>query len=71
MARPQPSPNLPQPSTDYPTLILQVKKNGTFSFQGRMYKLRYLAGDKITVAVTPKKKLCVLKNNRKVAEFPI
>jgi hypothetical protein len=36
-----------------------------------MYKLRHLAGDKITVAVIPKQKLYILENNRKVAEFPI
>jgi hypothetical protein len=48
-----------------------VKKDGTFSLRESIYKLSRLAGDKITVAVIPKQKLYVLKNNRKLAEFPI
>lgn len=48
-----------------------VKKDGTFSFQGRLFKLKHLAGEKITVAIIPYQKLYVLKNNQKVAEFPL
>lgn len=48
-----------------------VKKDGLFSFQGRLYKLKHLAGERITVALIPNEKLYVLKNNQKVAEFPI
>ncbi|HEK86670.1 MAG: hypothetical protein ACPLZD_04005 [Candidatus Saccharicenans sp.] len=52
-------------------LPLECIRDRNFSFQRRRYKLRELASDKITVALIPKKKLYVLKNNRKVAEFPI
>lgn len=48
-----------------------VKKDGSFTFQGRLYKLKHLATEKITVAVVPGQKLYVLKNDQKVAEFPL
>lgn len=48
-----------------------VKKDGLFSFQGRLYKLKHLAGERITVALIPNEKLYVLKNNQKVAEFSL
>ncbi|MGC8745616.1 MAG: hypothetical protein ACP5SQ_03235 [Candidatus Saccharicenans sp.] len=48
-----------------------MKKDGTFSFQGRMYKLTHLAGNKITMVLIPKQKLYVLENNLRVAEFLI
>jgi len=48
-----------------------VKKDGTFSFQGRLFKLKHLAGERVTVAIILYQILYVLKNNQKVAEFPL
>jgi hypothetical protein len=48
-----------------------VKKDGTFSFRGKEYKLRHLAGMRVTVGVIPGKKLLVIKDARRVAEFPL
>jgi hypothetical protein len=48
-----------------------VKKDGTFSFLGNIYKLKHLAGTKVTVALIPKQKILVLKDGQKVADFPI
>ncbi|MCX7973827.1 MAG: hypothetical protein N3B16_04930, partial [Candidatus Aminicenantes bacterium] len=47
----------------------KIKKDGSFSFQGSLYKLKYPVGDSIGVAFIPDKKLMVLKNGQKVAEF--
>lgn len=49
----------------------KVKKDGTFSFQGRQYRLKQLAGDSITIAFMPGQKIMVLKNGQRVAEFLI
>jgi len=51
--------------------LRSVKKDGIFTFQGRLYKLKHLADEKITVAVVPGQKLYELKNDQKVAEFPL
>ena len=48
-----------------------VKKDGTFSFLGNIYKLKHLAGTRVTVALIPKQKILVLKDGQKVADFPI
>lgn len=48
-----------------------VKKDGTFSFKGREYKLRHCAGNRVTVCLIPKKKLLASKDGQKVGEFPI
>ena len=49
----------------------RVKKDGTFSFLGNIYKLKHLAGTRVTVALIPKQKILVLKDGQKVADFPI
>lgn len=46
-----------------------VKKDGTFSFRGREFKLSCYAGQRVTVCLIPDKKLMVVKNGRKVGEF--
>ena len=48
-----------------------VKKDGTFSFQGREYKLRHLASTPITVGLIPGTKLLVIKDGQRVGEFPL
>jgi len=48
-----------------------MKKDRTFGFQGRIYELRHLAEEKITVAIMPSQKLYVLKNERNLGAFPI
>ena len=48
-----------------------VKKDGTFSFQGKEYKLRHLAGTRVTVGFMPNQKLLVIKDRQRVAEYPL
>jgi hypothetical protein len=48
-----------------------VKKDGTFSFQGREYKLRHLAGTRVTVGLIPGIKLLVIKDGQRAGEFPL
>jgi hypothetical protein len=48
-----------------------VKKDGTFSFQGREYKLRNLAGTRVTVGLIPGIKLLVIKDGQRAGEFPL
>lgn len=48
-----------------------VKKDGTFSFQGREYKLRNLAGTRVTVGIIPGIKLLVIKDGQRAGEFPL
>lgn len=47
----------------------KVKKDGTFSFRGRQFRIRHCAGEFIIVGLIPHKKLLVAKDGRKVAEF--
>lgn len=46
-----------------------VKKDGTFSFKGKEYKLRHLAGMRVIVGFIPGQKLLVIKDGQKAAEF--
>ena|GEM_PF-2534383 len=46
-----------------------VKKDGAFSFRGKLFKLKHLSGERVTVAIIPSQKLSVLKNKQKVTEF--
>lgn len=46
-----------------------VKKDGTFSFRGREFKLSRCAGERVTVCLIPNKKLIVVKDGQKVGEF--
>ncbi len=46
-----------------------VKKDGSFSFQGKEYRLRNLAGMRAIVGVIPAQKLMVIKDGQKMAEF--
>jgi hypothetical protein len=39
-----------------------VKKDGTFSFRGKEYKLRHLAGTRVIVGLIPDRKLLVIKD---------
>jgi hypothetical protein len=48
-----------------------MKKDGTFRFQGREYKLRHLAGTRVTIGLIPKTKLLVIKDGQRAAEFPL
>ena len=47
----------------------KVKKDASFSFRGRQFRLRHCAGKFVTVALIPNKKLLVAKDGLKVAEF--
>jgi len=47
----------------------KVKKDGTFSFRGRKFKLRHCAEKRVTVCLIPNKKLLVAKDGLKMAEF--
>jgi hypothetical protein len=47
------------------------KKDGTFSFRGKEYKLRHLAGMRVTVGYIPERKLMVIKDAQRAAEFPL
>jgi hypothetical protein len=44
---------------------------GTFSYRGIEYKLRHLAGMRVTVGIIPGKKLLVIKDGQRAAEFPL
>ena len=46
-----------------------VKKDGTFSFRGREFKLTQFGGERVTVCLIPNKKLIVVKDGQKVGEF--
>jgi hypothetical protein len=48
-----------------------VKKDGTFSFKGKEYKLRQCAGRQVTVCLIPKKKILVAWDDKKVGDFPL
>jgi hypothetical protein len=48
-----------------------VKKDGTFSFRGKEYKLRHLAEMRVTVGFIPGQKLLVIKDGQRAAEFPL
>jgi len=48
-----------------------VKKDGTFSFQGKEYKLRHLAGTRVIVGLIPDRKLLVIKDGQRATEFPL
>lgn len=47
----------------------RVKKDGSFSFQGKDYRLGRFGGELVTVCLIPKKKLMVVKDKQKVGEF--
>ena len=46
-----------------------VKKDGSFSFGGREFKLNHCVGERVKVCLIPNKKLMVVKNEKKVGEF--
>jgi hypothetical protein len=46
-----------------------VKKDGTFSFRGREFKLSHCGGERVTVCLIPDKKLMAVKDGQKVGEF--
>ena len=48
-----------------------VKKDATFSFRGKKYKLRHLAGMRVTMGLIPGRKLLVIKDGQRAAEFPL
>jgi hypothetical protein len=48
-----------------------VKKDGSFSFKGKEYKLRQCAGRQVTVCLIPKKKILVAWDDKKVGNFPL
>ena len=48
---------------------LTVKKDGTFSFRGREFKLSHCGGERVTVCLIPNKKLMAVKDRQKVGEF--
>jgi hypothetical protein len=48
-----------------------VKKDGSFSFRGKEYKLRQCAGREVTVCLIPKKKILVAWEGKKVGDFPL
>lgn len=41
-----------------------VKKDGTFSFNVKIYRLRHLANTKLTMGIIPNQKLLVIKGQR-------
>lgn len=47
----------------------KVKKDGTFSFEGREYKIGRFGGEWVRVCLIPGKKLMVVKDGQKVGEF--
>jgi len=47
----------------------KVKKDGTFSFQGKVFKLRHCANKLVTVCLIPSQKILVLDEHHKMAEF--
>ena len=47
----------------------KVTNDGSFRFQGRTYKLKNLAGKKITVAFIPDKKIMVFYKNQKIWQY--
>jgi hypothetical protein len=49
----------------------RVKKDGTFSFRGKEYKLRQCAGALVTLCLIPHQKLLVAWNRQKVGNFPL
>jgi hypothetical protein len=49
----------------------KVKKDGSFSFRGRQFRLRHCAGQFVTIALIPNRKLLVAKDGHKVAEFSL
>jgi hypothetical protein len=49
----------------------RVKKDGTFSFQGKEYKLRQCAGALVTLCLIPDQKLLVTWNGERVGNFPL
>lgn|GEM_PF-2013538 len=51
--------------------LRSMKKDGSFSFQRHPYGLKHLAEEKVAVAVVLGQELYVLKNDQKVAEFPL
>jgi len=64
------------PSTDLDVIFSLhyqrvVKKDGTFSFQGKEYKLRQCAGRRVTVCLIPKKKIVITWDDKKVEDFPL
>lgn len=46
-----------------------VKKDGTFSFKGREFKLSHCGGERVTVCLIPNNKLMAVKDGHKVGEF--
>jgi transposase InsO family protein len=52
-------------SLQYPRV---VKKDGTISFQGRLWKIGRFSGQEVTVCLIPEKKVIVLKDNRRIYE---
>jgi transposase InsO family protein len=48
----------------------RVKKDGTFSFRGKEYKLRHCAGAMVTLCLIPDQKLIVTWNGQRVGNFP-
>jgi len=48
-----------------------VKRDGTFSFKGKEYKLHQCGGNRITVCLIPGKKTLAVWNGQKVGEFPV
>jgi hypothetical protein len=49
----------------------RVKKDGTFSFRGKEYKLRQCAGALVTLCLIPHQKLLVAWNGQRVGNFPL
>lgn len=52
-------------SLQYPRV---VKKDGTISFRGRLWKIGRFSGHEVTVCLIPEKKVIVLKDNRRIYE---
>jgi len=46
-----------------------VKKDGTFSFSGREFKLSHCGGERVTICLIPNKKLMAVKDGQKMGEF--
>ena len=46
-----------------------VKKDGTFSFKEREFKLSHCGGELVTVCLIPNNKLMAVKDGQKVGEF--
>jgi len=66
----------PLPETDLDQVFSlhyerRVKKDGTFSFRGKEYKLRHCAGAMVTLCLIPDQKLIVTWNGQRVGNFSL